>query len=57
MDVAIVGWGHTCFGLPEQDTLENLSVRAEGAEPDAVFNMGGSGAASYCSLPETQEVT
>ena len=114
MDVAIVGWGHTCFGRPEQDTPQSLIVwaarealadaivpphaldgirlkifntgllakghpagadrvsirvmavrqltnkaldmQAKGVEPDAVFNMGESGAVRYCSRPETRKV-
>jgi acetyl-CoA acetyltransferase len=85
MDVAIVGWGHTCFGLPQQDTPQSLiawaarealadaivpphaldrirltifnaALLAKWVEPNAMFNMGGSGAVSYCSRPETRKV-
>lgn len=114
MDVAIVGWGHTCFGRPEQDTPQSLitwaarealaaaivparafegmrlkngnadllakghpaganrvsshvmavrqltdealDMQSEGIDPDVVFDIGESGAVSYCSRPETRKV-
>lgn len=114
MDVAIVGWGHTCFGRPEQDTPQSLiawaarealaaaivpahafdsirlkifntgllakghpaggnrvsshvmavrqltdealDMQSERIDPDAVFNIGKSGAVSYCSRPGKRKV-